>query len=501
MKKFNFKRFTLLLLVLTLLLTVACEKKTPPAETGETNTSSPEITENTPTEGETTPPATEAPTEEITVIKNLTAEEAMAALESSDLLAEQQPASKEISVMTLTMGGMDMGSTKTTKIMDGTAYSVIEEADGLISTTVILPNIMYISESYEGEVYYDSVPLTADQFDWVVEQYELESSSDGDFSYNYFLGLSGKQYSDGTIIITATGFNDQFMNDYTWGDDIFGESASWNLTFNSCEMIIAPNGLPSALSVDMDMSGSVEEDGISVDFAVNMKAAFTAEYGDFTIAAPENVAEYTQYTFDEYLGLTPDADEAANAGLPLDQNSYVIGAEDSKYNPDDQFLMLAYFPSAYEGKTFEIYGVIGMDEELGVSVIYAGEYGTFFYYCPQGVNAPVHGDTVKITATFENTVDKGYDSDYTCYTMMVSACEVLAHGVGPNGGRIMFITASSLNVRTSSDTSSNANILGTLSKGDAVEVFDQDEKGWWRIEFNGQTAYISNKYVSETKPE
>ena len=119
---------------------------------------------------------------------------------------------------------------------------------------------------------------------------------------------------------------------------------------------------------------------------------------------------------------------------------------------------------------------------------------------PIGVKAPVFGDSVKITATFENTVDKGYDSDYLCYTMMVSECEVVAHGVGPNGGRIMFITASSLNVRASSDTSSSANILGTLSLGDAVEVFDQDEKGWWRIEFNGQTAYISNKYVSETRP-
>jgi uncharacterized protein YgiM (DUF1202 family) len=33
-----------------------------------------------------------------------------------------------------------------------------------------------------------------------------------------------------------------------------------------------------------------------------------------------------------------------------------------------------------------------------------------------------------------------------------------------------------------------------------VEVFEQDAKGWYRIEFNGQKAYISNKYVSETKP-
>ena len=188
-------------------------------------------------------------------------------------------------------------------------------------------------------------------------------------------------------------------------------------------------------------------------------------------------------------------------GLPLGNDSYVIGAEDSQFSADEQFLLLVSHPSAYEDKTFVIYGTVGEDEELGVSVINAGDYGTFYYYCSDGVSKPAYGDTVKITATFINTADKGYNSDYYCYTMLVSECEVLAHGMGPNGGRIMFITASSLNVRTSSDTSSSDNILGTLSYGDTVEVFEQDEKGWWRIEFNGQTAYISNKYVSETRPE
>ena len=226
----------------------------------------------------------------------------------------------------------------------------------------------------------------------------------------------------------------------------------------------------------------------------------TASYENIAVAAPENAADYVQTTFEVYYMMVPDSGESAAAGLPLDQSSYTIGAEGSTAVPDEQYMMLALYPRAYEGKTFTIYGVVGEDEELGVPVIQVGEYGTFYFYCPAGVSAPVFGDSVKITATFENTAEKGYDSDYLCYTMMVSECEVVAHGVGPNGGRIMFITASSLNVRTSSDTSSSANILGTLSLGDVVEVFDQDEKGWWRIEFNGQTAYISNKYVSETRP-
>ena len=97
-------------------------------------------------------------------------------------------------------------------------------------------------------------------------------------------------------------------------------------------------------------------------------------------------------------------------------------------------------------------------------------------------------------------MDKGDYVDFTCYTMMVSAAEVLGEAKGPNGGKLMYITASSLNVRTSSDTSSSDNIIGTYSKGDLVEVFEQDANGWYRVNYNGQKAYISYKYVSETKP-
>ena len=499
MKKLNRKLLLVLALVLTaMLIFVACDKNDDPAETtGEAATNAPEVTTNA-TE-ETDPPAeTETETKAPEAV-TLSSDQALEALKNAVAATEKKTSSKVVSEMSMSMMGQDMGTVKTIEITDGVNYIYTEESDGMSSTAVILGDKVYFADTYEGEQLLCVVPLTADQRAWVLSLYTSGTDMESDFGPENFSGLGGVKNPDGTVTITATGLGEELMNELMgeMGDESMVELS---LTLNSCELTINADGLLAGVNLDMLMSGSVSQEGISVDVSVVMKASVTAEYDNVMVFAPENAADYIEDTFDSYFMITPDSEEAAAAGLPLDKDTYTVGGEGNEFNADDQYMMLAYYPSAYEGKTFVIYGVVGEDEEMGAPVIHAGDFGTFYFYCPQGVSAPAYGDSVKITATFENTVDKGYDSDYYCYVMMVSDCEVLAHGVGPNGGRIMFITASSLNVRTSSDTSSSDNILGTLSKGDTVEVFDQDEKGWWRIEFNGQTAYISNKYVSETRP-
>ncbi len=500
MKKLNRKLLLVLALVLTtVLLLVACNNTGDPTDTtGEAATNAPEATTNA-TE-ETDPPAetegeTEAPAEEVT----LSSDQAVEALMNAVAATEKKTSSKVVAEMSMSMMGQDMGTVKTIEITDGVNYIYTEESDGMSSTAVILGDKVYFADSYEGEQLLYVVPLTADQRAWVLSLFISLDDPESDFGPENFSGLGGVKNPDGSVTLTATGLSEELMNELLgeMGDESMVELS---ITVNSCELTINADGLFKGMVLDMTMSGSVSQEGISVDVSFDVKASVAAEYDNVTIAAPENAADYIEDTFDSYFMITPSEEEAAAAGLPLDKDTYTVGGEGNEFNADDQYMLLAYYPSAYVGKTFEIYGVVGEDELLGVPVIHAGEYGTFYFYCPTGVTAPAFGDSVKITATFENTVDKGYDSDYLCYTMTVSACEVLAHGVGPNGGRIMFITASSLNVRTSSDTSTSDNILGTLSKGDAVEVFDQDQNGWWRIEFKGQTAYISNKYVSETRP-
>ena len=50
--------------------------------------------------------------------------------------------------------------------------------------------------------------------------------------------------------------------------------------------------------------------------------------------------------------------------------------------------------------------------------------------------------------------------------------------------------------------SSDGKKLGSLSEGDAVTVTGQcNETKWYRIAYNNQTGYVSNKYLTDTKPQ
>lgn len=65
--------------------------------------------------------------------------------------------------------------------------------------------------------------------------------------------------------------------------------------------------------------------------------------------------------------------------------------------------------------------------------------------------------------------------------------------------KIMY-TKSPVNVRDLPSTDGNR--LGTLSTLQEVVVTGQcNETGWYRVEYAGQVAYVSNSYLQDTKPE
>lgn len=62
---------------------------------------------------------------------------------------------------------------------------------------------------------------------------------------------------------------------------------------------------------------------------------------------------------------------------------------------------------------------------------------------------------------------------------------------------VCYVTATKLNVRREPTT--EGELLGQLVYGMAVEVLET-ANGWCRIEYQGETAYISMDYVSLTPP-
>ena len=63
--------------------------------------------------------------------------------------------------------------------------------------------------------------------------------------------------------------------------------------------------------------------------------------------------------------------------------------------------------------------------------------------------------------------------------------------------KTVYITASSLNVRSGPSTSYDA--IGSLKKGASVKTYGSTD-GWYKIKYNGKTAYISAKYTSTKAP-
>ena len=63
--------------------------------------------------------------------------------------------------------------------------------------------------------------------------------------------------------------------------------------------------------------------------------------------------------------------------------------------------------------------------------------------------------------------------------------------------KTMYVTASSLRVRSAPNTSAAA--IGSLKKGEAVQAITLSN-GWYSIQWNGATGYVSAQYLTETAP-
>ena len=291
--------------------------------------------------------------------------------------------------------------------------------------------------------------------------------------------LEGLRYSDGRVELTCRGLDGRL------GEGLFG-------------MSLEGSSLQVSISLDRDvrvtlLRGTAYRSGgatISVEMQVN--------YTPDAIGLPADAAGYIPTTYaDIFVTQPPEADPeaAAAAGMPLDRQQYTLIGGNYLYDPSEQYEFLIHYPHSYIGKTFILYGVLTGDSG-GTTRLSLGSGMELSVTFDKGT-LPVDGSYVKLTATYRKV---GEGLDHTSYAMAVSACEVLEVAKGPSGGKLMYVTSAGLNVRTSSDVSVSDNVIGTYSKGDLVEVFEQDGNGWYRVVYNGRNGYVNGKYLSETRP-
>ena len=305
--------------------------------------------------------------------------------------------------------------------------------------------------------------------------------------------MTGKRYADGRVELTCSEL-DAALVELLMGEAMEGATLTFDFTLDAEGRMTF---MRFTVTLPAELTGG-EAMTVSSETAVN--------YAPAAITAPADAANYAEATYDELFGFSlPEMDptEAAFVGLPADGDGYTVGGESPAVDPALQMAYLYVYAPYYEGKTFTVYGNVTEDEYGNILVTVAEDMSFVVYF--DGLSEPVVGSYVKVTATYTKTVDMGDYADFDCFTMMATACETLGEAKGPNGGRLMYITASALNVRSTPDSSVSDNKVGLLHSGDMVEVLETglgDNSNWCKIVFDCDQgyAYISMSYISETKP-
>lgn len=495
MKHTLFRMSALIVLLLTLaLLVTACggDKST------DTTTDTPMIeaptagVTDTPTQPSETQPETEA---ETAPPADLTADE-LKALLSAALAMETGDAT--ITVKT-SMGGELLSNQVMTQ--KGEDFLVENSSEGISERILTVGDTAYYFLSMsdgtsKSELRY-VLKLTGEEKEELSALYLGEGASAGIDNAELTEGLlnstmSGKKYADGRVELTCSGL-DSTLVEILMGSPMEGADLTFDFTLDAEGRMTF---MRFTVTLSAELTGG-EAMTVSSDTAVN--------YTPAAITAPADAADYVEATYDDLFGFQLpeiDPEEAATLGLPVDGDNYTVGGENPAVSPEEQFYFLYIFAPYYEDKTFTLYGNVTEDEHGNIFVS-VGEDMNFAVYF-DGVAKPAQGSYVKVTATFTKTVDMGDYVDFDCFTMMATACEVLGEAMGPNGGKLMFITASALNVRSEPD-SSKENKVGLLYSGDIVEVLETglgSNGNWCKITFDCDAgyAYISMTYVSETKP-
>ena len=491
-----FVSLALALLLAAALLLTGCRGGTDPADTtapSAGDTVAPEVGDTTPETAPETTPDTEAETEPPA---DLTADELKALLAAAlekevagagltvrtyfdkELFSENVYLEKGDDFMAQTVS---LGTTERIVAVGDKVYYYVSMVEGVSKTEVRYVITPTAEERAELYGYYMDGSASAGLDDEELTEGLLNST------------LTGKRYHDGRVELSCTDLDDSLVTlllDETM--------AGTGLTF---DFVLDAEGRMSlfrfAVTLSAEQAGG-REMVIASEVAV--------DYDPAAPAAPSDADAYTKAKYDDLFGFQLpeiDPEEAASLGLPVDGDNYTVGGENAAVSAEDQFYFLYAFAPYYAGKTFTVYGNV-TEDEYGNIVISVGEDMDFVAYF-DGVSEPMVGSYVKVTATFTQTVDFGDYVDFDCFTLMATSCEMLGEAAGPNGGKLMFITASSLNVRSTPDSSVSDNKVGLLYSGDMVEVLETGlgaNSNWCKITFDCDAgyAYISMTYISETKP-
>ena len=129
----------------------------------------------------------------------------------------------------------------------------------------------------------------------------------------------------------------------------------------------------------------------------------------------------------------------------------------------------------------------GICDNEWVQIDFDGESG----YVSMGYVKPVD-ESVSLDALLEQVKALGAED------IEESTEESSAEESSTGEGQFAWATTD-VNVRKGPKSSYEA--IGYLKQGESVKVLDSSDAWWWKVEFNGQEAYISVQFLTTEKPE
>ena len=263
------------------------------------------------------------------------------------------------------------------------------------------------------------------------------------------------------------------------------------------------------LNSDYTESAVISETTVSIMGKENSIITTTEfNYEEFYLdnEVKDNFDGYKVVGFDYIFGYI-DTSYGKDLGLDIESDNFVLDYRNEEFL-EHQIDFMNTFIDDFLGKTFTIYGNIYQnDSEYSIEV--GNGYMYFNIALANGVEYLEGGTLACVTGKLCVEISDDYGEELPIYYLEISNASAITEDDIPEGGYLpwtAYVTAKSLNVRSSADFSSGANNkVGVLNQNTEVKVVGFIPDRYCMIEYHwetadgqsGEYAFVSLAYLSK----
>lgn len=470
-------------------VTEEADEKTTLEETEETE----ETTSSSTTEKSTSAQTTETVTTEVTTAKE---DEILEFMSNVDVAMDALEFFERIESDVTYMDGQLIYQEKTVTRFDGYYAHIANYSDDILTGEMYLvDNLLVCDDELYGNIV---INLSENEFKYVLNEMILQASDEDEGSYTEILG------SFENVSLTPNGNGGYDLN-LSVPTDAFLQSINIEMAEVGAEVsdvnyLFKFNSDYTASVVVVEMTMSM------MDMEVSTTSTMEYKYEEFYLdkEVPSKFDGCTVVEFEDIFGYL-DTSYGKDLGLDVESDNYVLDYK----NQERLIYQLDFFNTfadEFLGKTFTVYGnIYASDDEYSVEV--SNGYMYIDIVLGDGIEYLEHGTLACVTGKL--CVGDADEWGLPVYYLEITSASAVAEEDIPEGGYLpwtAYVTARSLNVRSSPDFSSSANNkVGLLTADTEIKVVGFIPDRYCMIEYHwetedgqsGEYAYVSLSYLAK----